>query len=347
MNQLENRDVRVGMLGLGNIGGAVANKFEEKLRPHGIFLDTVFVRDPSKIRPGVQLPASARLTDDPNDIFLNPGIDIVVELTGAEEIEEVRNYINNAFRTGKHVVTAHKKVLGEYLPDFHDLASTKGLSLSYEASACGTIPIIQRMSDEYDYYGVQTITAIDGILNGTTNSMLGDMATGVEFEPALEKAKEAGVAEPDPTDDIMGYDTRSKLAIFATLASKKHIRPATIPCQGIKELTLEEIAAASINGCVMKLLASAWQDKEGVWHAQVGPARVSKNDPLASVTETLNSVTITSDLSGAVNFTGRGAGPYPTAGAILADTLHAARHVRYSIPDFLPKLQRAEIASVH
>lgn len=334
------------MLGLGNIGGAVANKFEEKLRPHRIFLDTVLVRDPSKIRDGVQLPASARLTDDPNDIFLDPRIDIVVELTGAE-VEVARNYINTALRAGKHVVTAHKKVLGEYLPDFHDLASTNGLSLSYEASTCGTIPVVQHLSDEYAYYGAQTITSVQGIFNGTTNSMLGDMAAGVEFKLALEKAQGAGVAEPDPTDDIMGYDTRSKLAIFATLASKKHILPASIPCQGITKVTLEEIAAASANDYVIKLLASAWQDKERIWHAQVGPARVSKNNPLASVIETLNSVTITSDLSGAVNFTGRGAGPYPTAGAILADTLHAARHVRYSIPDFLPKLQRAEIASVH
>lgn len=337
MNQLELRDVRVGMLGLGNIGGAVANKFEEKLRPHGIFLDTVLVRNPSKIRDGVQLPASARLTDDPNDIFLNPGIDIVVELTGTE-IEEARKYINTAFRTGKHVVTAHKKVLGEYLPDFHDLASTSGLSLSYEASACGAIPIISRFAD---YYNIQEILRIDGIINGTTNFILTRMGEGVEFNPALQEAQAKGVAEPDPTDDIEGYDARSKLSIFATLASKQHIKPGSISCEGIARLTLENIASAKEKGCVIKLLASARQD-EGIWIAQVRPQLVSQDNPLAAVTGTLNSVTIESDLSGSITYTGRGAGPYPTAAAVLADILHAAGHVRYGTPDYLPRLKREE-----
>lgn len=344
MNQLENRDVRVGMLGLGNIGGAVANKFEEKLSPHRIFLDTVFVRDPSKDRPGVQLPASASLTDDPNDIFLNPEIDIVVELTGTKEIEEAREYINAAFRTDKHVVTAHKKVLGEYLPDFHDLASTNGLSLSYEASVCGTIPVINRFAD---YYDIQEILRIDGIINGTTNFILTRMGEGVEFNPALQEAKAKRVAEPDHTDDIEGYDARSKLSILATLASKQHIKPVSISCEGIARLTLENIASAKEKGCVIKLLASARQD-EGIWIAQVSPQLVSQDNPLAAVTGTLNSVTIESDLSGSITYTGRGAGPYPTAAAVLADILHAAGHVRYGTPDYLPKLQRAaETASVH
>lgn len=344
MRQIEKRELGVGLLGVGHIGGAVANKFVERLQSHGITLHTVLVKDPSKDRPGLQLPDGARLTDDPHDIFLNPKIDIVVELTGTQNLEEARGFINDALRADKHVVTAHKPVLAEYLPDFHDLANSRGLSLSYEASVCGTIPIISLFGD---YYRVQTINRLDGIINGTTNYILGRMGEGVEFKPALQEAQVKEIAEPDPTADIKGHDPQAKLSVLATLASKQHIPPSAISCEGITEVTPEGIAAAREQGGVIKLLASAKQE-QGVWLARVRPEFVSQDNPLASVTGTFNSITIESDLSGAITYTGPGAGPYPTAAAVFADILHAAEHIRYGTPDYLPQLQRAAvIASAH
>lgn len=338
MNQIENKDVKVGMLGLGNVAGGVANRFAQSLLEHDIHLKTIAVRDPHKVRNDIHLGVSTRLTDDPLAVLCDPEIDIVVELTGAEN-EIAKDFIATALRGGKHVVTGHKQVLGEYLPYFNVLARANDVSLSYEASVCGTIPVMRT----FEYLTrVQRVGRVEGIINGTTNSILTKMGEGMTFDSALREAMESGVAEPDPTDDIEGYDARAKLAILATLASGFHIRSANIPCQGIAKITLEDVTAAWEKGGVIKLLASA-RKEDGIWSAQVRPEFIPNGNPLAAVTGTFNSVTIEADLSGPITLYGKGAGRYPTAAAVLADILHASEHVRYKTPDYLPNFKESTV----
>ncbi|MDO8489162.1 MAG: homoserine dehydrogenase [Candidatus Omnitrophota bacterium] len=338
MSHAQNREINVGMFGLGIVAGGVNNSFAERLLEHNIHLKTVVVRDLSKNRDGVQIGTFTRLSDDPYDILNDPQIDIVVELTGAE-LETSRSIIKTALQEGKHAVTAGKQVLAHYLPEFNDLARTGGLSLSYEAAVGGAIPVIRVLGE---YLRVQKVNRVEGIINGTDNSILTRMGEGMTFDSALCEAIELGVAEPDPTDDIEGYDARAKLSVLATLASGYHVKQASISCHGISKITLEDIADARERGGVIKLLASA-RKEDGIWIAQVRPEFVPKDNPLSSVMGTFNSVTIDADLSGPIMLYGRGAGRYPTAGAVLADILHASEHVRYGTPDFLPKIKESSV----
>lgn len=330
------KEVTVGIIGHGIVAGGVINCFREgRFAPYGVALKTVAVKDPSKPR-NIKLPDSARQTADAGSILEDPNIDIVVELMGG--IKEAREYTYKGLEAGKHWVTANKALLGEDLPELFDLARKKDVSLSFEASVCGAIPVIQNLRD---YFRLQKIASIRGVLNGTTNYILTRMEDGMDFKPALEEAQSLGIAETDHILDTGGFDTRSKLAILTSLTSGTHIRPENIPCRGITEVRLEDIAFAREygQGYAVKLLASATQ-YNGSWSVQVSPALVSRDNPLAAIRGKLNSVTIGGDLSGPLTFTGFGASRNPTAGAVVSDILHAAEHVRFHTPDFLPALKK-------
>lgn len=163
----------------------------------------------------------------------------------------------------------------------------------------------------------------------------------MDFNPALEEAQGLGIAETNHILDTGGFDTQSKLAILASIASETHIKLKSIPCRGITEVKLEDIAFAREfgQGYAIKLLASAEQ-YGGTWSVRVSPALISKDNPLASIRGKLNSVTIEGDLSGPLTFTGFGASRGPTAGAVISDIVHAAEHVRFQTPDFLPTLSK-------
>lgn len=341
MSRVENRSLKVGVIGWGNIAGGVIDSFGKgKFAKAGIELSLVAVRDPSKFRD-IALPDSARQTADANLLIADPNIDIVVELIN--DTNKAREYIHNGFEAGKHWVTGSKDLLGKDLPDLFDLAREREVSLNFEASVCGAIPIIGLLRE---YYQIQEITSIRGIMNGTTNYILTRMGEEMDFEPALKQAQGLGIAESNHILDTGGFDTRSKLAIVASMASGMHIKPDSIPCRGITEVTKADIEFARElgvekggKGYAIKLLASA-ERHDGSWILQVAPTLISKDDPIASVDERLNAVTVESDFSEAITYTGPGASRYPTAGAVNADILHAAQHIRYHIPDFLPELKR-------
>lgn len=329
------RGINVGIIGRGVVAGGVIKCFDEgRFAPLGVVLKTVAVRDLSKPRD-IKLPSSARQTGDANSLLEDPDIDIVVELMGGTE--EARDYTYRGLEAGKHWVTANKALLGEDLPRLFNLARKKGVSLSFEASVCGAIPVIQNLRD---YFRLQRITSITGILNGTTNYILTRMEGGMDFESALNEAQGLGIAEANHILDTGGFDTRSKLAVVASIASGIHIKPENIPCVGITEVRLEDIAFARRygQGYAVKLLASAKQ-QNGSWSVQVGPALVSQDNPLAGIRGKLNSITIEGDLSGPLTFTGFGASREPTAGAVVADILHAAEHIRFGTADYLPVLK--------
>lgn len=329
---LDKERINVGLIGCGVVGGPVAKGLlEGRLAEQRVFLKTIVVRDTSKPREGINF---SNITDDPNAVLEDPEIDIVVEVMGG--LDPARSYNMRALDAGKQLVTANKQLLGEDLPDLYDLAREKGVSISYEASVCGTIPIIRTLRE---YYIPQTIKGVSGIVNGTCNYILTRMAEGLDFDSALREAQELGYAEANPRNDLDGSDSCSKLALLASNITKVHIKPSQILKRGIYGVTLDDILYADRLGYTVKLLASAEQ-YNGTWSIQVAPALVRKTNPLASVNGSFNAISVESDLSDIITFEGRGAGGDPTAAAVLADTAHAAEHARYGIPDQLPKLAR-------
>ncbi len=328
------------MIGCSNVGGGVVNAFfDHRFNPSDVVLRAVAVKDLSKIRDDVHFPKATRLTDNPYSLIDDRKIDIIVEVMGGDT--DAYTYTLEGFYAHKHWVTANKKLLGKHFPDIIEAANRNGVSLSFEASVCGAVPVIRTLTE---YLKHQTVMGLRGIVNGTTNHILTQMEGGVDFASALKEAQNLGIAESDPTDDIEGFDARSKLAILGSIAAKKHIEPESIPCTGIANITSEEIAAARDNNCAIKLLASA-QKIDGTWVVQVAPTLVHRDDPLASVPGKLNSITIDGDLSGPLTLTGYGASRNPTAGAVIADIAHAIEHVRFGIPDSLPNLNNRSLVT--
>jgi len=288
------------------------------------------VRDLSKPRT-VDLPPGV-LTDDVNAVINDPTIDILVEVIGGEE--PAGAYIRGALNAGKHVVTANKELMAKSGPELLETAHQRGLDIMFEASVGGGIPLIAPLRRDLL---ANRISSIRAIINGTTNYILTSMARegavgqalrqqgieppgGAGYEQALKAAQELGYAEPDPTNDVEGYDAAYKLAIMATLGFRTRVRPQQIATQGITKLTARDFQYANELGYVIKLLAIAERTGDGIV-ARVGPAFIPHAEPLAKVDGVYNAVQIEGDLTGTVLFQGRGAGAEPTSSAVVADLL--------------------------
>lgn len=337
----EERKVNVGIAGPGIVGSEVVRAFEAgRFIPHGIILRAIAARDPSKVR-NIPFPEGVRVTDNAQTIIDDPEIDIFVETIGGNK--EARHFNFRALEGRKHLVLANKDFLGENLAEIHDIAREKGVSVSYEASVLGTIPILGLLRD---YYRIQDIKSLRGIVNGTSNYILTKIAEGLDPKIALKEAQNLGYAESDPTRDLDGSDAVSKLAILVSLASGTHIKPENILRRGITGVMTDDMTFAAQfgvpeggKGYAVKLLASAEQF-DGRWSVQVAPTLISRTHPLASIDGVTNAITVESNLSHFITYSGAGAGGEPTSAAIDSDILHAADHVRFSTPDFLPELSR-------
>lgn len=331
------QEIYVGLIGCGTVGSGVVDGFYQRRLSPGVVLKTVAVEDLSKPR-NCTFPQGTILTGNALEIIEDPKISIVVEVMGGTD--KASEYVKSALRDGKHVVTANKVLLGQDLPELFDLTRESGSSLSFEASVCGAIPVIRTLQE---YLKVQRINSVKGIVNGTTNYILTEMEErNLDLDIALKQAQELGYAEKDPTDDIEGYDARSKLSVIASIASGTHIRPQDIPCWGITNIKIEDILLEKKRDRAYKLIALAYRDPNNLWHAKVAPSIVDKDDPLRCIRGVFNALTIEADLAGPLTLIGRGAGKKPTSGAVLADILHAASHARYGIPDILPEIKRQE-----
>jgi homoserine dehydrogenase len=317
------REIRLGLLGLGNIGGGLVTLIRENadriarrtgLRPAVRF---ALVRDPSKPRPidteGI------RLTDDPGELLDDPAIDLIVEVMGG--YEPARTYMEKAIRSGKGVVTANKAVLARHGAVLSGLASEAGVPLRFEASVAGCIPIIRALSE---FLVSDRIESICGILNGTTNYILSRMTReGMEYEKALAEAQRLGFAEPDPEFDVSGMDSGQKLVILASLTAGYALEEETVFVRGIERISGEDIRAASALGYGIKLLAGARFAPDGRVELGVHPTLIPADHPLARVEGEINAVWLRGRQVGEMMLYGKGAGPRPTATALLADTLAA------------------------
>jgi len=323
--------VNIGMMGLGTVGSAVlrvmAGNRESIERKAGarMAISRVLVRDLAK--PRKVSPPPGTLTQDPEDILADPGIDLVLELMGG--LNPAREYIVRALESGRPVVTANKEVMATSGHEVFEAARAGGTGIYFEASVAGAIPIIGPLKQSL---AANRITEIRGILNGTCNYILTRMRQdGDEMGAVLREAQEMGYAEADPSDDIMGHDTARKLAILGSIAFGSRLTPSHIYTEGITGVSQEDIMYGDELGWTLKLLGIA-KCEGGNLEARVHPAFLPRSHPLSAVHSTYNAIWVVGDASGEVMFQGQGAGGLPTASSVVADVIEAVQNLKRGCP---------------
>ena len=317
--------LKVALLGCGTVGSQVARLILEAnedlaariRRP--IELVGVAVQNEA----GLCYPVKASLvTNDALALVSRDDLDVVIELIGG--IEPARTLILTAIEHGASVVTANKALLAAHGDALYSAAEDADVDLYYEAAVAGAIPIIRPLRESL--VGDE-ITAVMGIVNGTTNYILDKMTTeGSDFQSALKQAQDLGYAEADPTADIEGMDAAAKAAILAGLAFHTRVPGDQVYCEGITGVEPGDIAFASEMGYVIKLLAIAQLLADNRISARVHPAMVPAEHPLASVGGAFNAIFVESKEAGRLMFMGPGAGGAPTASSVVGDLVTVARN---------------------
>ncbi len=321
------RILKIGLLGAGIIGKGVVDLYKRNIESINkkndlvLVLERVADRDQSRLQ-ALDL-AAGNVTTDASQVLDDPDINIVIELIGG--LEPARSFITRALENGKYVITANKDLMATHGQELLDLAREKNLNLFYEASVGGGIPLIRTLKHSLVADRVKRLV---GIVNGTTNYIFTRMDQGgLSRQEALSEAQKLGFAEADPTNDVEGLDAAYKLVIMANLVFGKKAKLDQVYVQGIGGVTYEDIAYAREIGYTIKLLAIGEELPEGL-ALRVHPALVPLDHPLASVLNELNAVFVEAEAVREVMFYGPGAGAMPTATAVLADVVEAARCIR-------------------
>jgi homoserine dehydrogenase len=317
------RPLTVALLGGGTVGASVARLLTENARDleervgAPVVLTAVAVRDLTRDRPGIP----AALISDDSQAVASSGVDIVIELMGG--IEPARSLILSAMAAGSSVVTANKALLAADGATLYEAAARNGVDLYFEAAVAGAIPLLRPLRESL---AGDRVTKVLGIVNGTTNFMLTKMdEDGVEYDDVFAEAEALGYLESDPSLDVDGHDAAAKAAILAELAFHTRVTLDDVYCEGIANVTSEDIRAAQQMGFVIKLLAVAELTDAGVI-VRVHPTMLPRSHPLATVRGAFNAVFIEAESAGEMMFYGRGAGGAPTASAVLGDLVTAARN---------------------
>jgi homoserine dehydrogenase len=334
------RLIRVGMLGCGTVGSAVARTLaghaDDIARRAGVRVEItrVAVRDLGLARD-VPLPREVFTTDGVS-IVDDPEVDIVLELLGG--LEPARALVLRALQGGTPVVTGNKELIAHAGPELEAAAHAAAVDLAYEAAVAGGIPLIRPLRESL---AGDRVTRILGIVNGTTNFILTRMSEeGSSFDDALADAQRLGYAEADPTADVEGFDAAAKCAILASIAFDSTVSIDDVYREGISMVTAQDIRDADRLGYVVKLLAIAELDDDDV-SARVHPAMVPSAHPLASVRDAFNAVFVEAEMAGQLMFYGRGAGGEPTGTSVIGDLVRVARHLAFG-----GRMQGAEGASL-
>ncbi|MGP1375515.1 MAG: homoserine dehydrogenase [Almyronema sp.] len=316
---------QIGLLGLGTVGTGTAEILLDVTGRHPLLQEVAITRigvrsldKPRSINISPDL-----LTTDLAAIVTDPQIDIVVELIGG--LEPARSLILQAIAHGKHIVTANKAVVSRYGDEIFTAANKAGVYVLLEAAVGGGIPVIQPLKQAL---GVNRISAVTGIVNGTTNYILTRMQReGGDFEAILTDAQRLGYAEADPTADVDGLDAADKIAILASLAFGGRIERSEVHCEGIRQVSAADIDYAKTLGFVIKLLAIARRqpavaEPQDQLQVRVHPTLVPVEHPLASVNDVFNAILVEGEPLGQVMFQGPGAGQGATASAVTSDILN-------------------------
>jgi len=319
----EKSPVRISLLGCGTVGGGVLRLLAENknflaLRAGAdIEVTHVLVKSPNKER--VAECKKEWITTDPEVIFGDPSVDLVVEVMGGEH--PALDYIQRAVATGKGVVTANKLLIAKHGPALVEQAIKSRVDLAFEASVGGGIPIIRTLREAL---ASDSVASVHAILNGTCNYILTRMREGLSFATALEQAQQLGYAEADPTLDVDGHDAAQKLVVMSMLAFGASVNAADIMVEGIRGIEEIDLQFADRFGYRIKHLGIGYDRGEQI-ELRVHPALVQKNSVLANVDGVLNGVFVEGRALGPCLLVGRGAGDMPTAVSVVADIVDVAR----------------------
>lgn len=321
------KKINIGLLGLGNIGTGTYKVLEtnrreiEEAAGASVKITKILEKDIDRPRD-IEVPRD-RFVSDPEDIFSDPDIDIVIELLGG--VEPAATMIENALKSGKHVVTANKAAVAANYHRLMDAASSNGVSLRFEASVGGGIPVLTPLTS---CLRANKFTRVLGIVNGTTNYILDKMTMeGLPYDEVLKDAQEKGFAEADPTADVEGIDAANKLSILMALMFDHYVHPDDIPTTGITSVTKEDIEEAGKDGHLIKLIAYAEKMEDGQIKYEVRPMRIIDTHPLGGVHREYNAVFVEGNVVGNLMFYGPGAGPLPTGSAVMGDVIEIAKQI--------------------
>ena len=316
------RPLRIAVLGCGVVGSATVRlitALRQRIREtHGVdlVLTRILVRDAARSRDGIE---STLLTADLNDVFATEP-DVIIEALGGRE--PAATFIERALERGISVVSANKTVIAHDGVRLQAIADRTGARLAYEASVGAAVPVLAALRQR-GAGGGDSVRSLRAIVNGTCNFILGRMReTGLPLERVVQEAVACGFAEPDPTADISGRDSAEKLCILARAAGFAHVTPADIDLTGIESITPRDLDAAREHGCVVRLVAELEPAIDGGQpRLRVGPAFVPTTHPLAKAKGAENVFVLDQSQAGRLVLQGEGAGPGPTAAAILGDVL--------------------------
>ncbi len=329
--------VKIGLLGLGHVGSAVA----DALRVNGNHFAVRTGAIPIITRVAVKHLHKPRrvtvdpdlLTDDTWRVVRDPSVDVIVEAIGG--VEPAASYLTEALSRGKHVVTANKQVVSARGNELTQLAGAVGRVFAYEASVGAALPVIRVFKS---HLVGDRVTEITAVINGTSNFILSQMELGRPFATALAEAQARGLAEPDPADDVTGRDAAAKLAILIRLAFDAAATAQTIVHRGIDTVSPADVARARSDGKRIRLLAVA-RRTNGTLAAGVFPASVPREHPLAQLDDEENGLLVRSDLAGELFIRGRGAGGVPTSSAILGDLASTVNSTSNGSPAVLKEVE--------
>jgi len=328
--------ISVGLIGFGTVGSGLAHTLlsqHERLKQKvGVPVELTRVADINI----TELPPEfdgVVLSNDANDIFNDPEIDIVVELIGG--IEPAKSFMLEAISKGKHVITANKALLSIHGREIFEAAVANNVEVGFEASVGGGIPVIKALKEGLV---ANRIEAIRGIMNGTANYILTMMTEhGTPFAEVLKDAQEKGFAEADPTYDVEGIDTAHKLAILMTIAYGQHVHLDDISVEGISSIKPIDLELAKEFGYRIKLLAISRNHGDHV-EGRVHPTMVPQHSMLANINGSFNAIQFTGDTVDDVLLYGHGAGMMPTGSAVAADVVDIARNILASSVNRVPSL---------
>jgi len=329
------KSINVGIIGFGTVGTGTARILIENAeiirRRLGapVVLKMISDLDVKRDR-GINL-GEVKLTSDVKDIINNPGIDIVVELIGG--YKPAKEFILEAIKNKKHVVTANKALLAVHGEEIYAAAEKTGVTVGYEASVAGGIPILAAVRNGL---AANNIKSIYGIVNGTCNYILTLMTSaGRKFDEVLKEAQAKGYAEADPTFDIEGIDSAHKLAVLTMLAFGTPVRFDDIYTEGISKITPLDIDFARDLGYKIKLLAITKMVNDEI-EARVHPTMLPETYPIATVDGVFNALSVVGDAVGSTMFYGRGAGDMPTGSAVVSDIIDIGRDILAGCTDRSP-----------
>jgi homoserine dehydrogenase len=297
------RTFAVGLLGHGTVGSAFASLLGERAAQ-------------IELLTGQRPSLSGTLTRTRGDFAeILARSQLIVELIGG--VEPAREYVLAALHAGKHVVSANKQLLSQHGEELLDAARSGGAQLRFEAAVAGVVPVVRVLSESL---AGAHIERVHGIVNGTTNFILSEMARGSSYQQALLEAQEQGYAEADPSDDVSGRDAAAKMAILARLAFGTPVHLEEVPYEGIEDLQTDDLQYARELGLGLKLIGTA-ERRDGGLSVRVHPAFLYSGHPLASVNGPFNAITVESDAITEITMSGPGAGGRQTASAVLGDLI--------------------------